>query len=150
MRGARRRGCSSRSPYFDPRHARLVADRTGARVVTLAHQVGALRGTDDYLATVDRNVRALAEALGERWNAEPLIARARPRARLRRGPRVVTGVDLEVRAGEFWFLLGPNGSGKSTLLRALLGLLRRSPGRSSSTPTSPTGRTSATCRSAAN
>jgi zinc transport system ATP-binding protein len=38
--------------------------------------------------------------------------------------RVLNGVDLEVRAGEFWFAIGPNGSGKTTLLRALLGLLR--------------------------
>jgi ABC-type Zn uptake system ZnuABC Zn-binding protein ZnuA len=52
------------SPYFDPRHARWVSERTGARVVTLAHQAGALEGTPDYLATVDANVRALTEALG--------------------------------------------------------------------------------------
>jgi ABC-type Mn2+/Zn2+ transport system ATPase subunit len=32
-------------------------------------------------------------------------------------------VDLEVRAGEAWFLIGPNGSGETTLLRAVLGLL---------------------------
>jgi ABC-type Zn uptake system ZnuABC Zn-binding protein ZnuA len=51
------------SPYFDPRHARWVSERTGARVVTLAHQSGALEGTPDYLATVDSNVRALAAAL---------------------------------------------------------------------------------------
>jgi ABC-type Zn uptake system ZnuABC Zn-binding protein ZnuA len=51
------------SPYFDPRHARTVADRTGIPVVMLAHQVGALPGADDYLATVERNVRAVAEAL---------------------------------------------------------------------------------------
>lgn len=50
------------SPYFDPRHARWVAERTGARVVALAHQAGAREGTPDYLAAVDHNVRALAEA----------------------------------------------------------------------------------------
>jgi len=52
------------SVYFDPRHANWVAERTGARVVPLAHQVGARDGAADYLATVDYNVRALAEALG--------------------------------------------------------------------------------------
>jgi ABC-type Zn uptake system ZnuABC Zn-binding protein ZnuA len=54
------------SPYFDPRHAATVADRTGIPVVTLAHQTGALPDADDYLATVDRNVRAVAEALDGR------------------------------------------------------------------------------------
>lgn len=52
------------SPYFDPRHARSVAERTGIPVVTLAHQVGALPGADDYLSTLDLNVREVGEALG--------------------------------------------------------------------------------------
>jgi ABC-type Zn uptake system ZnuABC Zn-binding protein ZnuA len=52
------------SPYFDPRHARTVADRTGIPVVTLAHQVGALPGADDYLSTAELNVRAVEEAFG--------------------------------------------------------------------------------------
>jgi ABC-type Mn2+/Zn2+ transport system ATPase subunit len=39
------------------------------------------------------------------------------------GPAVLEDVNLEVRAGEFWFVVGPNGSGKTTLLRAILGLL---------------------------
>ncbi len=51
------------TPYFDPRHAMRVADKTGAKVVVLAHQVGALEGTDDYLQTVDRNVGRVADAL---------------------------------------------------------------------------------------
>jgi ABC-type Mn2+/Zn2+ transport system ATPase subunit len=36
---------------------------------------------------------------------------------------VLRGVTLEVREGEFWFLLGGNGSGKTTFLRALLGIV---------------------------
>jgi zinc/manganese transport system substrate-binding protein len=51
------------SPYFDSRHARRVADRTGARVVVLAHQVGAREGTDGYLEMVDYNVRQVVQAL---------------------------------------------------------------------------------------
>ncbi len=43
--------------------------------------------------------------------------------------RVLAGVDLEVRAGDVWFLIGPNGSGKTTLLRALLGTLQPLAGR---------------------
>lgn len=42
---------------------------------------------------------------------------------------VLQGVDLAVRAGEFWGILGPNGSGKTTLLRCLAGVLRPRAGR---------------------
>jgi ABC-2 type transport system ATP-binding protein len=37
---------------------------------------------------------------------------------------VVRGVDLSIRAGEFYALLGPNGAGKTTILRMVAGLLR--------------------------
>ena len=36
----------------------------------------------------------------------------------------VDGLDLTVRAGEFYALLGPNGAGKTTTLRMVVGLLR--------------------------
>jgi ABC-2 type transport system ATP-binding protein len=36
----------------------------------------------------------------------------------------VKGLDLTVRAGEFYALLGPNGAGKTTTLRMVAGLLR--------------------------
>jgi ABC-type Zn uptake system ZnuABC Zn-binding protein ZnuA len=51
------------NPYFDPRAAQLVVEQTGARLVKMAHQVGARPGTDDYLPMVDYNVRQLAAAL---------------------------------------------------------------------------------------
>ena len=51
------------NPYFDPRAAQVVAQQTGARIVKMAHQVGARPGTDDYLQMVDYNVRQLAAAL---------------------------------------------------------------------------------------
>jgi molybdate transport system ATP-binding protein len=35
--------------------------------------------------------------------------------------RLLTGIDLEVRAGECWVVHGANGSGKSTLLRTIYG-----------------------------
>ena len=36
----------------------------------------------------------------------------------------VDGLDLTVRAGEFYTLLGPNGAGKTTTLRMITGLLK--------------------------
>lgn len=51
------------APYYDPRHARFVAENTGAQVAALAHIVGARPGTDDYLAMVDYNVRQIVAAL---------------------------------------------------------------------------------------
>jgi len=40
----------------------------------------------------------------------------------------VDGIDLEVRAGEFFGFLGPNGAGKTTTIRMATGLLRPSSG----------------------
>jgi ABC-2 type transport system ATP-binding protein len=37
---------------------------------------------------------------------------------------VVVGLDLKVRAGEFYALLGPNGAGKTTILRMVAGLMQ--------------------------
>jgi ABC-type Zn uptake system ZnuABC Zn-binding protein ZnuA len=51
------------SAYYDPRHARFVADETGATVLAMANQVGARPGTEDYLGFVDYNVRQVAGAL---------------------------------------------------------------------------------------
>lgn len=53
------------SPYYDLRHADLVARETGAKIASMAHQVGARKGADSYLAMIDGNVRAVLAALGE-------------------------------------------------------------------------------------
>ncbi len=50
--------------YFDSRHARLVSEETGARIVSLAHQCGAQPGTDRYLDMVEFNVTQLENVLG--------------------------------------------------------------------------------------
>lgn len=52
------------APYFNKKHAEFVARKTGAKIVSLAHQVGATDvKDDDYLAMCGRNVAALLEAL---------------------------------------------------------------------------------------
>ncbi len=43
--------------YFDPRHARFVAEKSGVKVVPMAHQVGSRPGTDDYVAMIDYDVK---------------------------------------------------------------------------------------------
>jgi branched-chain amino acid transport system ATP-binding protein len=40
-----------------------------------------------------------------------------------RGPAILQGCDLTVRAGQVQCIIGPNGAGKSTLLKAIAGLL---------------------------
>jgi ABC-type Mn2+/Zn2+ transport system ATPase subunit len=40
-----------------------------------------------------------------------------------RGRPVVTGVDIEIRRGDLWFLVGANGTGKTTFVRTVLGLI---------------------------
>lgn len=49
--------------YYDRRHADFLTGATGASSVTLAHQVGATPGAQDYLSMVDHNVRQLAAAM---------------------------------------------------------------------------------------
>jgi len=40
----------------------------------------------------------------------------------------VDGLDLSIRAGEFYMLLGPNGAGKTTTLRMVSGLMQSDAG----------------------
>ena len=51
--------------YYDPRHARFVAERTNGTVVAMANEVQSRPGTDDYLALVDYDVRTLVAAAGK-------------------------------------------------------------------------------------
>lgn len=50
-------------PWGDRKLAERVANEAAARVVVLAHTVGAVKGVESYLDLFDYNVNALAEAL---------------------------------------------------------------------------------------
>ncbi|MFN0056811.1 MAG: metal ABC transporter substrate-binding protein [Planctomycetota bacterium] len=54
------------APYFDTKPAEFVARETGASIVRLAHQPGAVAGVDDYLAMCEYNVTALVRG----WRGE--------------------------------------------------------------------------------
>ncbi len=51
------------APYYDVRHARFVADATGAKVVEVAHQVNGRAEADDYYNMIDHNIRGIVRAL---------------------------------------------------------------------------------------
>jgi len=55
-----------REPHEPERDVAFVAAKTGASVVVLAASVGALPGTDDYLALFDTDVEALVKAAAVR------------------------------------------------------------------------------------
>ena len=49
--------------YFDPRHAQFLAKHTGAKIVNMAHQVGARPEADDYVRMVNYNIQQIQTAL---------------------------------------------------------------------------------------
>jgi ABC-type Zn uptake system ZnuABC Zn-binding protein ZnuA len=62
------------APYYDARHARFIAEATGARVVEMAHQVNGRPEADDYYNMIDLNVRGIVRAL-EAANADAAATR---------------------------------------------------------------------------
>jgi len=62
-------------------------------------------------------------------SATPLVQLRGVSKRYANGTVAVTGIDLDLHAGEFVSLLGPSGCGKSTLLRMIAGLGEPSAGR---------------------
>lgn len=50
-------------PWGDRRLAESVAQQTGAKAVVVASSVGAVKGTDTYLDTIDYNIRTVVQAL---------------------------------------------------------------------------------------
>jgi len=51
------------APWSDQKLAERVAQETGAKVLPMASAVGAVKGADNYLNTVDYNVKTVAQAL---------------------------------------------------------------------------------------
>jgi ABC-type Zn uptake system ZnuABC Zn-binding protein ZnuA len=49
--------------YFDPRHAQFLAQHTDAKVVNMAHQVGARPQADGYFGMMDYNIQQIQTAL---------------------------------------------------------------------------------------
>jgi ABC-type Zn uptake system ZnuABC Zn-binding protein ZnuA len=50
-------------PWNDRKLAARVAEEAGAKALVIASSVGAVKGADDYISTMDYNVKALAAAL---------------------------------------------------------------------------------------
>jgi zinc/manganese transport system substrate-binding protein len=50
-------------PWNDRKLAARVAEEAGAKALVIASSVGAVKGADDYISTMDYNVKALADAL---------------------------------------------------------------------------------------
>ena len=62
-------------------------------------------------------------------NSAPSALSIKGLRKIYRGGRVaLRGIDLEVRAGDFFALLGPNGAGKSTTIGIISSLVRKSAG----------------------
>jgi ABC-type Zn uptake system ZnuABC Zn-binding protein ZnuA len=51
-------------PYFDTKTPKYIAEKTGAKVITLYPSVGGTEAIADYFALFDTNIDALAAALG--------------------------------------------------------------------------------------
>ncbi|ALE81698.1 ABC transporter ATP-binding protein [Pseudonocardia sp. HH130629-09] len=135
---------------LDPATTRAVVDRLatlaagGTALVLLTHDLDSVRRLDDALGdrapvgfvALDRgrvtargdaaDLPATAAGPDTRGDAEGAPARLAVRGlgvRTAGGVDLLTGVDLDVAAGELVAVVGPSGAGKTTLGRALAGLV---------------------------
>ncbi|HEX6468263.1 MAG TPA: branched-chain amino acid ABC transporter ATP-binding protein/permease [Streptosporangiaceae bacterium] len=107
-----------------PTLRRYVERRQAAgRSVEFIDQTGALARRPVTVVDRDRAAETRADAEAGR----PLLEFRGVQKRFQ-GLRVLTGVDLSVRAGSITALIGPNGSGKTTLFNLACGSLRADAG----------------------
>ena len=50
-------------PFYDLKVPRMLAERTGAKLLVLPSSVGGVKGVDDYVGLIDYNVKALRGAI---------------------------------------------------------------------------------------
>lgn len=106
----------------------LAMTGIGGHAASIDHAEAILRG--HLSGSGDGVARSPAHRDHER--AEPASAiENQPLAEIRNlsfaypnGPRVLDGINLRIRAGEFIAIIGQNGSGKTTLAKHLVGLLK--------------------------
>ena len=51
-------------PFYDLKVPRMLAERTGAKLLVLPSSVGGVKGVDNYVGLIDYNVKTLRSALG--------------------------------------------------------------------------------------
>ncbi|BBM83435.1 metal ABC transporter substrate-binding protein [Candidatus Uabimicrobium amorphum] len=49
--------------YFDKRHVKFVAEKTGVKVLLMAHQVRSVKGADTYIKMLEHNFKLLSQGL---------------------------------------------------------------------------------------
>ena len=60
-----------REPFYPDNLTRVVADKTGATVLTLPESPGGVPGTDDYFSFMDYIVKQVASALAAKTGEAP-------------------------------------------------------------------------------
>ncbi|MFJ2507046.1 ABC transporter ATP-binding protein [Arthrobacter citreus] len=110
----------------------LLADGPPQEVLTAERTRSRLADAGVWLPGAAVNV---PPPLPARPTAEELLAAEKlDVARTPRGPAVLTGIDLSLKAGDALGITGPNGAGKSTLALTLGGLLRPRDGKLTARP----------------
>jgi NitT/TauT family transport system ATP-binding protein len=110
------------SPLTQHTRARKVLEKVnGAEMKTIlsghASMLGAQHGMPPVMPTAGGPNKIILRGVKKRFAVGGLAIEA------------LAGIDLEVRAGEFFCIVGPSGCGKTTLLRILAGLESKTAGK---------------------